>query len=329
MIRIIVRRLPASTGGSGARSYALNTLVPAQPGRQTPGSFDITLAATPTSGLSGYSGWGRDAGTNTTYFGSNSQDANTNSDLLGLIRSGTIVFLVAKNRSSISGSASIYFGSERFDINISSSVLSWRTNGVDASTELNIARVRGAVPTVWNNVYLVLNDGTRIPMPSTTPPVPESLTDLPAGITFNAVSRELAVADSTAVGEHALRYTATVGTASKTEDFDVTVEDDDLLTLQSTSFIVHKGADRTVTLPAAAGGDSSNYAYEIVEDPENPDFAARLDSSTRVLTIDDSETSVGRYTLRYTVTDGTQTATAIIIYKRTSRCCAVIFAYSG
>ena len=75
---------------------------------------------------------------------------------------------------------------------------------------------------------------------------------------------------------------------------------------------MHKGADRTVTLPAAIGGDSANYAYEIVEDPENPNFAARLDSSTRVLTIDDSETSVGRYTLRYTVTDGTQTATAII-----------------
>ena len=75
---------------------------------------------------------------------------------------------------------------------------------------------------------------------------------------------------------------------------------------------MHKGADRSVTLPAATGGDSSNYAYEIVEDPENPNFAARLDSSTRVLTIDDSETSVGRYTLRYTVTDGTQTASATI-----------------
>ena len=136
---------------------------------------------------------------------------------------------------------------------------------------------------------------------------------LPAGVTFDGTTRTLAVAAATSTpGTYRLRYTATVGTGTEDRDFALTIDTGDQLRLAGGTFSVHKGADRTIQLPTATGGDSTEYEYAITEDPENPNFAASLNGSTGVLTVDDSETQVGTYTLRYTVDDGTQTATATV-----------------
>ena len=49
-----------------------------------------------------------------------------------------------------------------------------------------------------------------------------------------------------------------------------------------------------------------------MKDPDAPGFGASLNSTTRVLTIDDSETQVGTYTLRYTADDGKQSVSATV-----------------
>ena len=269
--------LPASTGGSGARSYALQKVTEIAEQPAVAGSMTISPAADTTS-IASRPGWGRDLA-GTTFIGSNNNATGLRNAILGLFGDQSFSFVVVRTGTTVANIPSSITITNTHGTSVWQrrnntlfSANTWGSSRNESVLYMIFTRRSGTSLAALNRrvdcvVTLTYPDGTVEPTGRDRVPASTRLDALPAGMTFDTATRLFSVADTTAVGENTLRYTATVGAASKTEDFSVTVDDDDLLKLHGTSVTVHKGADRAVTLPAATGGDTANIAYEIVEGP--------------------------------------------------------------
>ena len=275
--------LPESVGGQGARTYRVVTT--------TTGSVTINPGS-----LAGFTGWLRNLSTGATLAGSVTGSTFPTSNRIfavfrrgfttSILRSGTGNYIRSMNIDGTNYTAGRKYNGRIAALN--------SVTGIPAGN-YSITEFNGLPTGALRNTVLVLDEnGANTPGES----------DLPIGLSFDPATRLFSVDGATSTaGTYNLRYVANVGGTVRNEDFTITISPTTTLRLPDMRYTIFKGADRTLTLPSATGGDDDNYVYSIAERVETPNFAADLNSATRVLTVDDAETQPGTYVLDYQVSD--------------------------
>ena len=139
-----------------------------------------------------------------------------------------------------------------------------------------------------------------------SPSVVYSVAGLPNGITFDPATRVLTLATGTTASAVEITYTATAGSFSLSQSFDLTATIGVTFTLPTTNPIEVQ-SPTTVTLPEASDVTAVDpITYSLAGLPTGATF----DSATRVITF--PRGTQGSSTLRYTLTDGGYTITRSI-----------------
>ena len=138
-------------------------------------------------------------------------------------------------------------------------------------------------------------------------PFTYTLIDLPSGLSFNASTRQI-TGITQQVGNHAITYAVTDALGNSiSRTFNIVVLPVLSINQSNITFTFYEVQNEYETLSTATGGNSGNYTYSVAEvsNPNNIDWG--FTASTRELRVRAQQAGIS-IQLRYTVTDGQQTA---------------------